>query len=388
MKACILAPYRVLPIVDGPTRRVAEISKGLSDAGVSVVLLHAGKTEFSDGGLQVVGFPALENLPVTRGFLWSRALDAYLSLWNPALCRALMRVVKKTKVDILQIEGPWGIFAAGLARALCGRLSIVYDAHNVESLASRFSSGAPWLWPYVALVEGEAARRSDAVLCVSESDKARMCGLYRVLPSKVFVVPNGVRIPRKGMDPRSRIRRRLGLETDTKIVFFHGLLSWRPNLEAVRAIVDSIAPDFEAEDQGTVFLVAGAHPPRGLMARASQRTNVRVLGYVPRVEEYIQAADVCIAPLKQGSGTRLKILEYFAAEKPVIATRKAVEGMGVRNGVEALVFDEVDEEFIDALRNSLNQVPLELCKNAGVMARLHDWSMVAAKISEIYESLE
>ncbi len=388
MKVCVLAPYRVLPTVDGASRRVVEISKGLSSGGISVTLLHGGSSELHSKGFRIVGFPALENIKPTSGFPWSRALDAYMSPINFALCRTLIQLVRKMEIDVLQIEGPWSVFAARIVRAFSGRLRIAYDAHNVESLASRYSSSAPSLWPYVAIVEKNAVKRSDVVFCVSELDKSRMCRLYGLPESKVFVVPNGVSSFRYQVNTYGQIRKRTGLSANAKIVFFHGSLRYKPNIEAARTIIESIAPEFDRDSRETVFLIAGNNPPKKLMDRARNMKNVRILGYVPRVEEYIQAADVCIAPLKQGSGTRLKILEYFAAEKPVIATRKAVEGMGVRHGVEALVFDEVDGEFIDALRNSLNQAPQELCKNAGAMARLHDWSMVTAKIAEIYESLE
>ncbi len=388
MKACILAPYRVLPVKDGPARRVLELSRGLTEAGVSVVLLHAGKTKVTEDGLQVVGYPAFENLPLTKNFLWSRALDAYLASWNPILGHYLIRLIQRMDVDILQIEGPMSLITSGLFQTLYSRLPIVYDAHNVESIACRFSSRIPWLWPYVNFIEREVTKHSDTILCVSKLDKAIMCNLYSVSPSKVFVIPNGVRIFRDETDSYSRIRRKLGLATDAKIILFHGLLAWRPNFEAARTIIDSIALDFQTESHQTVFLIAGAHPPTELLNRARKRPNVRVLGYVPKIEEYINAADVCIAPMMSGSGTKLKILEYLAAGKPVIATRKAVEGMEIRDGVEALLLDDTGEEFTNAIKLALTkQLPEGLEDNAKAFARLFEWSNAGQRLNKIYESI-
>lgn len=384
MEVVVVAPYRVFPAVDGASNRVKALSLSLCELGASVTLLHAGEAG-RVGGLRVVGYPALESLPWTRGSPSSRGLDAYLSPWNPFLCGAVVRAVSAVEPDVLQIEGPWGVYAAGLARRLCGA-AVVYDAHNVEALAARFSGGFPAAWPYAFSVERKAAEASDAVLCVSGTDRARMCGMYGVPRSRVAVVPNGVHVGRYRVDSGEKIRRRLGLGDETRIVFFHGLLRWRPNLEAARVVVERLAPRFESDD--VVFLVAGAYPPRALLAAAAEVPNVRVLGYVEAVEDYVCASDVCVAPMVSGSGTKLKVLEYLAAGKPVVATRRAVEGMSVRDGVEALVVDDAGEAFVDALGRCLaGRVPRGLMGGARAYAEGYDWSGIAGRALRVYDSL-
>ena len=386
MKVLVLAPYRVFPAVDGPSNRVKELSLSLSELGASVTLLHAGEAGFREGRLRVVGYTAFESHPYTRGFVWSRGLDAYLSPWNPHLCGAVLRAIRRVKPDVLQIEGPWGVLTAELARRRSRDLAVVYDAHNVEALAARFSSMVPSAWPYVMFLEGRAVELSDAVLCVSELDKTRMCGLYSAPSSRITVAPNGVSVGRYRRDSGDMIRRRLGLGADTRIVFFHGLLRWRPNLEAAHVIVESLAPRFEADD--VVFLVAGAHPPRALLEAAGRRSNVRVLGYVEAIEDYVCAADVCVAPMKSGAGTKLKILEYLAAGKPVVATRRAVEGMGVRDGVEAMVYNDDGEEFVGGLRRCLmGLAPSGLGESAWAYAGRFDWTKIAERVLKVYDSL-
>jgi glycosyltransferase involved in cell wall biosynthesis len=388
LKVCILAPYKVLPTLDGAARRVMEISIGLADKGVSVTLLHAGTSGSYQNKIQMVGFPALENLPLTKTFLWSRALDAYVASGNPALLNVFVRLIRKTTSNIVQIEGPWSIFAVKLAAELSDKPVVVYDAHNVESLATRFSSGVRWMWPYTAFLEKQAVKRSDAVFCVSELDKARMCSLYRLPSSNIFIVPNGVCHSRYREASGSQIRKRLGLSMNMKIVFFHGLLSWKPNFEAAQTILESISTHFEGDNQEIVFLIAGSHPPKSLLNHVKQRTNVKILGYVPNIEEYICAADVCIAPLKTGSGTKLKILEYLAAGKPVVATRKAVEGMKVRHGKEAIVLDDVGERFICAIEDALSlKGSSRLVDYTEDLTEPLEWMTVATKIKGIYESL-
>jgi glycosyltransferase involved in cell wall biosynthesis len=365
-----------------------EMAISLTNVGVSVILLHAGTSKVLENGLQIFSFSALENSALTRGFLWSRALDAYLALGNSSLYHTLTRLIRKMNIDILQIEGPLSIFQAKLMHILNGKLKVVYDAHNVESLATRFSSSVPWMWPFVTLLEKEASKHSNAVFCVSELDKVRMCSSYFLPPSKIFIVPNGIYKSRFRLDSKERIKRRLGIHTDAKIVFFHGSLGWKPNLEAAQTIIESIAPRFRSGNQKLIFLIAGPYPSERLLAKAKQVSNVKVLGYVPNIEEYICAADLCIAPLNTGSGTKIKILEYFAAGKPVVATSKAIEGMNVRDGEEAWICKDTDEEFINTIRDVFSShTRQKMGERAKEFAEFFEWSKIAPKIHKIYESL-
>jgi len=374
--------------MNGAARRVLEICSALSNAGVSVTLLHPGPSGFIQHGLRIIGFPALENFLATRNFPWSGALDTYLSSTNLALCHALIQLTRKIKIDVLQLEGPWSILTAELANMIGGKVPTVYDSHNVESLSVRFSSSVGWMWPFATLLEKEAVNYSELVFCVSELDKVKMCSLYGLSDSKVIVVPNGVRNSDYRIESQSQIRNRLHLSQHSRIVFFHGELGWKPNAQAAQTIVESIATRFERESQETIFLIAGPHPSREVLQRAKSKPNVRILGYVPNIAEYVCAADVCVAPLTAGSGTRLKILEYFAAGKPVVATRKAVEGLAVADGIRGFFFDDVGEEFVGAIRIALvPEFSRKLGESARAFAERFEWSTIANKIVDAYESV-
>jgi len=392
MKVCILAPFKVLPQMSGASRRVVELCTSLSAAGVSIILLHAGSTHAFHRDLRMIGFPSLENSLLTKHFPVSGAVDTYLSSMNPALCRTLIKLMTKVKIDILQLEGPWSVLAAELANVVASKVPMVYDSHNVESLSVRFSSSVGWMWPFAKLLERRAVMHSAKVFCVSELEKARMCSLYGFQGHRVIVVPNGVCNSefrtRRPSQIRTRIRTRLQLALHSKIVFFHGELGWKPNAQAAETIVGSIAPRFDKEDREIVFLIAGPHPSRQLLQQSRCHSNVRILGYVPNITEFVCAADLCIAPLAAGSGTRLKILEYFAAGKPVVATHKAVEGLGVVDGIHGLFCKTLGEEFIQAISVALNpELSRELGARARTFAKRFEWSTIAQKVAEVYESL-
>ncbi len=387
VNVCILSPYNILPPITGARRRVYDISRSLSEVGVSVVVLHPGCSEVSESGFKVAGFSGLGSLSITRGLSTSDAFDTYLSSVNPALPGELIRVLKKERIDILQLEGPWSIFPSKLALVTQTPV-LIYDAHNVESVSVRDSSSIPWMWPYAALIERDAATSSDAVFCVSELDKARMCHLYDLPSSKVTVVPNGICSATYRRGSERQLRHVHSLDKRRKIILFHGNLGWKPNAQAAQAIVESIAPRFENEYPSVMFLIIGPYPSCRLLEQARRRFNVKILGPVSDIAEYVSSADVCIAPLHTGSGTKFKILEYFAARRPVVATSKAVEGMGIRSGREALVTDGVGDEFILAIRTAMNpDIAQQLGEDGGAYVKQFEWSTIVGKVARTYDSI-
>jgi glycosyltransferase involved in cell wall biosynthesis len=387
LNVCILSPFAVLPPITGARRRVYEIATALRESGTTTTVLHPARSELLGSGVEFVGFAGLETLTSIRDSRMASSFDTYLSSTNLLLHRKLVKILRKQGADILQIEGPWGIFACRAPLAL-HRIPLVYDAHNVESISVRQSSSVPWMGPYARFAEKRAAEDSNAVFCVSELDKGKMCDLYHLERSKVTVIPNGVRISNYSEDSGKRVKARHGLSEDRKIVLFHGALGWRANARAADVIVESIAPRMKTVDPHVVFLIVGPQASKGLLKRAERKDNVRILGPVSDIADYVCSADVCIAPMEAGSGTKLKILEYLAARRPLVATRVAVEGIGIGNGKHALLANTFDDEFVRLIKIAMTpETSKILSSNAGAFVRQFDWSAIVKKILRVYETI-
>jgi glycosyltransferase involved in cell wall biosynthesis len=67
---------------------------------------------------------------------------------------------------------------------------------------------------------------------------------------------------------------------------------------------------------------------------------VRFTGEVPDIRPLVASSAVFVCPIREGGGTRLKILNALAQGIPLVATTMAVEGIGVRHGVHALLADD------------------------------------------------
>jgi glycosyltransferase involved in cell wall biosynthesis len=66
----------------------------------------------------------------------------------------------------------------------------------------------------------------------------------------------------------------------------------------------------------------------------------------------IAQAQVCVAPILSGSGTRFKILEAWAAKRAVVSTVLGAEGLGAKHG-EQLLLAERAETFSVSILNCL-----------------------------------
>lgn len=111
---------------------------------------------------------------------------------------------------------------------------------------------------------------------------------------------------------------------------------------AARFAADALPRIREVHPRARLVLV-GDHRDRPELLRLASVPGVEVTGWVPDVRPHLDEADVVIAPILGGSGVRYKIMEACAAAKPVLATRKAAEGLGLVHGQDALLCDTVAE---------------------------------------------
>jgi len=110
------------------------------------------------------------------------------------------------------------------------------------------------------------------------------------------------------------------------VVVFSGNFEYHPNIDAVHFLVSEIWPEVRKRRPGLRLKLVGRGDRfiRHLLAAA---TDIEVTGAVPDAFAEIAGAAIVIAPLRTGSGTRVKILEAWAAARPVVATPLAAEGL-------------------------------------------------------------
>jgi glycosyltransferase involved in cell wall biosynthesis len=171
---------------------------------------------------------------------------------------------------------------------------------------------------------------ADVNLTCSDLDAERLREI--VGPIRTSVVENGVDLSYFDPDPHVPVK-------DGSLIFAGGL-GWYPNRDAMRHFVTDIWPLIAREHPGCVMNLVG----RGRDDQISKATldypgQFVIHGFVDDVRSYLSTAAVYVCPIRDGGGTKLKMLDAMAMKKAIVAYSEACEGLGVEDGKHVIIVD-------------------------------------------------
>ena len=334
-----------------------------------------------------VSVTALDALPTSRGPLFFARLFRNLFSEYPysvskhftdRLQRAVVESCAGQDFDLAHIEWvPYARYATpGLARVL--------TAHNVEADIWRRRaqhSGTALGRQFFAIQAGRmekferrASVQSDCVIAVSELDAQRFRSHGA---SNVKVVPNGVDLDY--FRPMPEVP-----QSDSLV--FVGSLDWFPNEDAVRDFAVNVLPLIRSKNKQIKFRVVGRKPSEKLAAALHSIDGVELAGEVPDVRPHFAAASAVLVPLRIGGGTRIKILEALAMERPVISTSVGAEGLELEDGRDILIADS-PQEFVARIETLVANPDLQLRLGRNgrkVVEAVYGWDAAAEKLEQVW----
>jgi glycosyltransferase involved in cell wall biosynthesis len=269
---------------------------------------------------------------------------------------------------------------------------LIYDSHNCEYIVKKQilgdTSAGRKLVEEVREVEGRLCRDADLIFACSNDDADQFVSLYGVAREKIVLVPNGVDI--EGIEPATRGERQLARQEfdvppDRPVLIFIGS-GYGPNTEAAAFLVKEVAPRLP----DCTLMIAGSVKESYEASRGPHAPeNVVWLGTVDaaRRRALYHAADVALNPMFSGSGTNLKMLDYFAAGLPVVSTEAGARGLEVTG--DACVVCAPDQFFIRIQELMGNPAARQqMGGNARKLATdRYAWSLIAAQAVKALTSL-
>lgn len=399
MNVLLLSATLPYPTTSGGALRVFSLIRALQRLGHTVELLcfSDGTVGWKDTPLATLCSDVVTVLPPQRSrvsrlktLVFSKEADVANRLASEAMTSALKEKLAAKRFDLVQAEGIEMAWLLPVAKEVQPTAKLCFDTFNAEYLLqrviARIDSGELRRWPMaiyswlqanrIARYEREVGLLADIMLAVSPEDAAALGSL---LPGKsIPVVPSSISVA----DYSSRERKPLGAHA----LVFTGKMDYRPNIDAAIWFTKSILPRIQQQIPDTTLYIVGQQPHSRLDELRSTK-SVEITGYVPTVVPYLRGAAVYVAPLRMGSGTRLKLLEAMATGCAIVATPTAAAGL-LKDATAAMRIAANEERFAQEVVSLLNDVSSRRIlgeQACAAAAAFYDWTAIADRLRRVYE---
>ncbi len=314
--------------------------------------------------------------------LWRSEPASVRATWNPEFAARVGERATDVRPDVVvafQIDtAPYALHVARAPRLLEELEVGNIHAHYVNQTSTHRRLRAWLTWRKHASYVQRLLRHFDACTVVSDNEQQLV---RRIAPEMeaIHVLPNGADVHGCARDWGSP-------EPDTLI--YPGALTYDANFDAVKYFISEIFPRVRHVRPGVRFVVTGAAPPE-LRAALPQAEGVHFTGYVDDVRSLIARSWCEVVPLRQGGGTRLKVLEALALGTPVVSTPKGVEGLDLKQDEHVLIAQTPDE-FAAATVRLLEEPELRSrLASAGrqIVAQKYDWSSIGQRLVDLVAAL-
>jgi glycosyltransferase involved in cell wall biosynthesis len=364
--------------------------KDVENLGVKVAPLP-----FQDKNSQGIG---RLKLFMSRGQALTRSLISGFPLyvekyWSPLLSRQILDLVEEFEPDAIQFEYlQLALFCRDIRKWKDATRTktpvLVLNSHELGSLprerrAARSKFG---ITRALALLEATSWRKlqvassewADRTLCVTRQDY----DLYTAMGGKnLTVVPLGMDTNAIGADWKPELPERF---------LFVGSFGHRPNVLAAEFLIHEVWPTIAGKRPHAQLILAGRGSDDFLLSLGTkehwQSRNIKGLGFVEDLTPHFRTCRLFVAPLPEGGGIKIKILETMARGVPVVTTEVGVEGISSAEDDTAIVAS-CDHSFATAVMALADDMPGSEIMAQKARTHIEDhfsWKAIADRLGEIY----
>jgi len=294
----------------------------------------------------------------------------------------------KIKKDIIHLCSPFGIL-----NVLIKQLPIVVKMHTVYANQGGARLYNNVYFPIAALIDKLIISKSNFVMTTSSFMKREICEKYKIMPSKISVIHNGIdnSIFEANAINKDLLKDELSIPRKSKIVLYVGRFVQRKGaLNLVKA-----APAIVKKEPNVLFVLIGGgftegaeyeKTIRSLVDTSGLQDNVLLLPWMSheKVLKYYKVADIFVHPATYEPFGNI-IVEAMAAGLPVIASKSGGpeeiikdSGIILENNEPALISKSVSDLIADdELRKNLSLLSRERAKD-------FSWDSTARETMKVY----
>lgn len=286
-----------------------------------------------------------------------------------------LNLLAHNSIDFCYFANPETLLTIGLEFKKKG-YTIIYDCHDIYSEIDKrlgLNQEKQDISNFTQLI---ASTYADIVYTCSEVDKQHLINLG-VPFEKILVLPNSVDV--------SKLEYKLH-NIKNKNILFVGHNFYEPNMNCIKIIKKEIYPSPLLTDY--TFNICGLTPEREVKELEDDRFTF--LGFVENLETIYSESTIAVAPIFEGSGTRVKILQYLASGIPTITTTIGCEGLDLIDGKEIVICDEVEKypHLIKQITSELETYE-KLSKNGRIaIEKKYDWTKNCKNATEYLKTFK
>jgi len=305
--------------------------------------------------------------------------------YNKNASRRIREILSEGQIDLVHLDMlPMSTYYSDL-----NSTPTILTNHNVESVRLHrwiqveknifIKSFLAYQYIKLRSYEKKMCPKFDKCVTVSSEDEKVLKKLCK--SDNFAVIPNGVDIeyfkPLEGPIVPNRL-------------IWVGGMSGPYNSDAVDYFLDEILPLIRAKKPEVEVDFVGGYPTKKLKQQELKNSHIKLHGFVDDTRPLVQKAAVFIAPIRSGSGTKIKVLNAMSLAKPVVTTSVGAEGISVEADKNIIIADDPKvfaEKTIYLLNNQhiANEMGMAGRK---IIEKYYDWNVIKENMEQLYNEVK
>ncbi|KKT75611.1 MAG: Glycosyl transferases group 1 [Parcubacteria group bacterium GW2011_GWB1_44_7] len=349
-----------VPPKTGVTYRLHFLSKKLAERGLETKIFLCNRNIKTDADIA--------NFPNTPG------IEFHIIPEEAFYTLPVMRdIIRSSGVTILQTEDAVSLLRYHpIAKELA--LPMILEMHDVEATLKEGLGFEKEDIKMTEKISRLATKLSCVTICMTPTDREELINKIGAEKDKLRLIPNPIDLKEFKYS---------GPNEQAHTAIFVGNMFYWPNQNAANFIVDKLHQELKRRD-ARVHLTLVGMVPDDIKNKCSGNTSVTVTGPTDNLNKILKTATIALCPVKEGSGMKVKILNYCAAGLPIVTT--TIGASGYEHVSSLVIEDDLNryaEIIVDLLRDRDKLVDLGK-KNRDFVERFYDIDKLSDFLIEIY----
>ncbi len=362
-----ICPYRYLPYTSGGEKYIGQFNEHLG----AISILHVAGVSEND-------------ITIAKGYQLHQLLgSSRLRYINIVLFFTLKKFIKREGIQTIILEHPY-MGWLGILLKITTQVQMIVHTHNVEY--KRFKSLGKWWWWILKYYEKAVLHQADKIFCISDDDRNIFINTLHINENKCVIIPFGVNIDTAPIDKEKCkiiVAEQYGFDYKDLLLLFIGSMDYKPNIDALKIILDEINPRLATTGIIYNILIAGKGISDDLKRKIEVDTqNVTYVGFIEDLDLLVKAADISLNPIESGGGIKTKVIESIGLNTDVVSTKTGATGIDPLicghklRIVEKNNWEAFAQEIIHKLDEKPTSTPVQFYKTYG-------WMNIEKKLSQL-----